>query len=149
MTEVIPAPVETAPHVTVLVGLRGFPLAATKREDKEGENFDQYDTADEHAENFVVPDWFPVKAWRGKVIYDGFCSTYREWHITWRGFFAGLRCGTFEDLPKCPVLWQDEAQYYEAAAAVAYDLKRGSQSAILTGVGLVLTYFGVIKGGSA
>ncbi len=133
----------TITHVTF--GIRGFPLAAIKNTDIEGVDFDQYDTEAEHAENFVIPDWFPIASLRGKVLYDGFCSTYREWHITVRGFMAGLRISTWDNLPKCPVLWQDEGQYYEAAAAVAYDLKRGSQGAIIGMISLIFT-LAVAKG---
>jgi len=126
-------------------GIRGFPLSASKNTDVEGVDFDQYDTEAEHAENFVLPDWFPIASLRGRVLYDGFCSTSREWHITVRGFMAGLRISTWDNLPKCPVLWQDEAQYYEAAAAVAYDLKRGSQGAII-GIGSLIITLAASKG---
>ena len=113
------------PVVHVERGIRGFPLAATKPTDVEGVDFDQYDTPGEHAEIFVF---------RGRVLWDGNLSTYREIHISIRGIVAGLRCGTYEDLPKCPVLWVDEAQYYEGYGAIAYDLKRGSQGGIIGGI---------------
>jgi hypothetical protein len=125
-----------------MVGIRGFPTEAVKKTDIIGVDFDPYDTEAEHRENFVIPNWFLVAAWRGRVVYDGFCSTYREWHIWVQGFNAGLRTGTWEDLPKCPVLWQDEAQYYETAASLAYDLKRGSQGAIGTIVAAILALKG-------
>jgi hypothetical protein len=79
--------------------------------------------------------------------YDGPFSTWREIHITVRGAYAGLQTGTFENLPKCPAEWSDEGQYYEGAAAIAYDLKRGSQSAILTTITLIGGYL-ALRGGS-
>ena len=106
-------------------GIRGFPLSATKPTDVEGVDFDPYDTPEEHAEIFVV---------RGRVLWDGNLSTYREIHLAIRGIIAGLRCGTYEDLPKCPVLWSDEGQYYEGYGAIFYDLKRGSQGGIIGGI---------------
>lgn len=115
------------------VGVRGFPTAAQKPTDVIGVDFDPYDTPSEHAECFLI---------HGKVIYDGFCSTYREWHICVRGFLDGLRCKTLDDLPKAPILWQDEGQYYETMAAIAYDLKRGSQGAIGTIVAAILALKG-------
>jgi len=96
-----------------------------------GYDYDPYDTPGEHAEIFQF---------RGKVYWDGAFSTYREIHISIRGFYAGLRCGTFEDLPVAPPLWQDEGQYYEGVAAIAYDLKRGSAGFIGSVVVLLLAY---------
>lgn len=118
-----------AANPTVERGIRGFPMAAMSKDDVLGEDYDPYDIPCEHAESFVV---------NGKVVYDGLWSTSREWHISVRGFYAGLKAKTFEDLPKCPTLWQDEGQYFEACAAVAYDGKR-----LLTGGALLglLVYF--------
>jgi len=92
---------------------------------------DPYDTPEEHREIIQI---------FGRVLYDGPFSTWREIHIGIRGFVSGLRTGTFEDLPKCPPEWEDEGQYYEGVAAIAYDLKRGSQSALLTIAGIGLGY---------
>ena len=114
------------------LGIRGFPLAAVKSTDIVGVDFDPHDTPEEHAEIFVVPTWFPF--WKGKVLWDGNLSTFRELHIATRGAIAGLRCGTYEDLPKAPVLFEDEGQYYEGYAAIFYDLKRGSQGGIIGGI---------------
>lgn len=125
-------------HVTY--GIRGFPLSATKPTDVEGVDFDQYDSEEEHAEIFVVPEWVPIIG--GKCLWNGNLSTYREIHIAIRGFYAGLRCKQDEDLPKCPILWAEEGQYYEGYAAIAYDLKRGSQGAI---IGSAVTVIGIIK----
>lgn len=118
----------------VEVGVRGFPLAAVNKTDVVGEDYDPYDSEGEHAECFLV---------NGKVIYDGFCSTYREWHISWRGAMAGLRAKTFEELPKAPTLWQDEGQYYEVMGAVFYDVKKLLQGGALVGI---LAYFPQISG---
>jgi hypothetical protein len=95
---------------------------------------DPYDTPEEHAE---------ILTFRGKVLYDGPFSTYREIHIAIRGFYAGLRTGTFEDLPKVPVEWSDEGQYYEGMAAIAYDVKRGQQSAIVAAITVILAFCGL------
>jgi hypothetical protein len=92
---------------------------------------DPYDTPEERAE---------ILTFRGKVLYDGPFSTYREIHIAIRGFYAGLRTGTFEDLPKVPAEWTDEGQYYEGMAAIAYDVKRGQQSALVAVVTVILAY---------
>lgn len=101
-----------------------------------GYETDPYNTPEEHAE---------LIQFRGRVLYDGLFSTWREIHISIRGFYAGLRTGTFENLPECPPLWQDEGQYYESMAAIAYDLKRGQQSAIVA-IGTVLLTYLKLKG---
>jgi len=105
----------------------GVPVAIRRP----GYEYDPYDNPAEHAE---------ILTFRGRVIYDGLFSTWREIHIGIRGAYAGLKTGTFEDLPECPPLWEDEGQYYEGISAIAYDLKRGSQSAIITGAALILAY---------
>jgi hypothetical protein len=97
---------------------------------------DPYDSPEERAEIFV---------WNGKVYWDGLFSTYREIHISIRGFYAGLKCGAFEDLPKCPVMWSDEGQYYEGFAAIAYECKRYGLGALAGG--LILKFVLPIIGG--
>lgn len=79
-----------------------------------GYDFDPYDSPGEHAEGMFVGEIV------NRFVSDpsGFCSTYREWHIMLRGAYAGFRGKTFGDVPKCPPLWQDEAQYFEGAAMV-------------------------------
>lgn len=54
---------------------------------------------------------------------DGFISTYREWHIMLAGIGAGLRAKTFENVPECPPLWEDEKQYWDVPAMVANVVK--------------------------
>lgn len=44
------------------------------------------------------------------------------------------------DLPKVPAEWADEGQYYEGMAAIAYDVKRGQQSALVAVVTVILAY---------
>jgi hypothetical protein len=90
-----------------------------------GYDYDPYDDGSERAEGFFVGVLF------GKILStigskfgiptlddpSGFLSTYREWHIACAGAWAGLRAGTFADIPECPPLWQDEIQYYRGFAA--------------------------------
>jgi hypothetical protein len=92
---------------------------------------DPYNTSGERAEGFFVGTLFgKVLGWLGKRIGiptlddpSGFMSTYREWHISLAGVWAGLRAGTFADIPECPPLWQDEIQYYRGFAAFANVVK--------------------------
>lgn len=84
-----------------------------------GYDFDPYDTQGERAEGFFI----------GRVIgkftgeSDGFCSTYREWHIMLAGISAGFKAPTFGQVPDCPPLWQDESQYFNTPAMVANVIK--------------------------
>lgn len=93
-------------------------------ERRPGHNYDPYDSPGERAEGFFVGILFgKLLGWLGKLLGiatlddpSGFMSTYREWHISWRGAYDGFRSKTFGDVPECPPLWQDEAQYYEGFA---------------------------------
>ena len=86
---------------------------------------DPYDTPGERAEGFFIGALIgKVVGWVGKKLgiatlddETGFLSTYREWHISLAGAWAGLRAGTFADIPDCPPLWTDEIQYYRGFAA--------------------------------
>jgi hypothetical protein len=53
----------------------------------------------------------------------GTWSTWRERHISIEGICDGLRAGTLSDVPKCPPLWYDEAQYYDGCAMIANVVK--------------------------
>ena len=72
---------------------------------------------------------------------NGFCSTYREWHIFLRGFhsgFATILGGKFDPVPD---MWKDEAQYYEMAQELGYIIKTGNAWIPLTGVASsIVTY---------
>lgn len=81
----------------------GVPVTA---KGKPGYDFDDYNTPEEHAEIFV---------WKGKVIWDGAFSTYREIHISIRALYAGLKAGSLSAVPDCPPLWEDEGQYWTIA----------------------------------
>jgi hypothetical protein len=100
---------------------RVIPVEPSCQDDRSGYEYDPYSTREERAEILHVGSW----------TYDGQFSNYREIHIGIAGAYAGLRTKTFEDLPKCPPLWGDEAQYYEGLAAIFYDLKRGTQGALV------------------
>ena len=96
-----------------------------------GHDYDPYDTPGERAEGFFVGILFGkalgfIGRKLGIATLDdpsGFMSTYREWHISLAGAWAGLRAGTFADIPECPPLWQDEIQYYRGFAAAFNVLK--------------------------
>lgn len=96
-----------------------------------GYDFDPYDSPGERAEGFFVGKLFGSALSKiGQVIGiptlndpNGFLSTYREWHISLRGAYDGFRSKTFGDVPECPPLWQDEAQYYEGFAMAFNVLK--------------------------
>jgi hypothetical protein len=121
------------------------PSAAPIGAGEAGYDFDPYDSPGERAEGFFV----------GKLVNrfisdpDGFCSTYREWHIMLRGMYAGFKGATLGDVPKCPPLWQDEAQYFESSAMVANVIKC-QWPTVLAVIGAVTagSYTGVIPAGT-
>ena len=115
------------------LGLRGFPLRAVKATDREGVDFDPLDSEGELAEILTVPEWFPYPAWRGKVLWDGLWSCYYDIHVSLRAARAGWRTKQDEDVPDCPPLWAHKSHYW-AIADLVYDLKRGSQGAIIGGI---------------
>lgn len=96
-----------------------------------GYDYDPYDAPGEKAEGFFVGVLFgKVLGFIGRKIGietlddpSGFLSTYREWHISLAGAWAGLRAGTFADIPDCPPMWIDEIQYYRGFAAFFNVLK--------------------------
>ena len=122
----------------VMVAKPSIPEAAAVKDTKSvgvpGYDFDPYDSPAEHAEGFFI----------GKIIgkitgeADGFCSTYREWHIFVAGISAGFRAPQIGAIPSCPPLWAEEAQYYDAAAMVTNVAKIYGSSAIATLGGVVL-----------
>jgi hypothetical protein len=130
------APLTTYPAGTPL-GLRGFPLAALKATDREGFEYDPLDTEGEHAEILTVPQWFPIASLRGKVLWDGLWSCYYDIHLSLRAWRAGWRTKQNEDVPDCPPLWGHKSHYW-AIADLTYDLKRGSQGAIISTIVLAL-----------
>lgn len=79
---------------------------------KAGYTFDPY--KDEGAEcDDIISHLFEPMTGRG-----GLFSTWRERHIAIAGASAGFRAGTFSNVPDCPPLWQDEAQYFNGMAMV-------------------------------
>jgi len=76
-----------------------------------GYTTDPYDTPEEKAEckDLITK----VFAWTGK---DGTFSTWRERHVFIRGAVAGLKAPALENVPNCPPMWDDEGQYWDAAA---------------------------------
>ncbi len=77
---------------------------------------DPYDSESERAEGMFV----------GKLVAkltgepDGFCSTYREWHIFCRGISNGFKTQLTDKFTDCPEMWNDEAQYYEGGQELGY-----------------------------
>jgi hypothetical protein len=93
--------------------------AATAVVSRPGYEYDPYDSPGERAEGMFIGTLL------NRFVSDpnGFCSTYREWHIFVRGMYAGFRGPTLGNVPECPPLWQDEAQYFEGAAMVTNVIK--------------------------
>lgn len=105
-----------------------------------GYDFDPYDSPGERAEGMFIGRMI------GKVTGEsgGFCSTYREWHILLAGVSAGFRSPILGQVPECPPLWQDEAQYFNSAAMVANVIKCQAPTAALVLAGAVATGAGVV-----
>jgi hypothetical protein len=128
------------------------PVTVTAATGRPGYDFDPYDTPGERAEGFFIGKLFGgILAKIGKVLgiatLDdpcGFLSTYREWHISLAGAWAGLRAGTFADIPECPPLWTDEIQYYRGFAAAANVLKCQWPTVAVVLLGLGANAAGVI-----
>jgi len=110
-----------------------------------GVDYDTYDTPGERAEGMFVGKL--IGKFTGET--DGFCSTYREWHIMWRGIYDGFRAPTLGAVPKCPPLWEDEAQYYEPASMLANVIKC-QWPAVATGIAAIAagSYTGIIPAGT-
>jgi hypothetical protein len=104
-----------------------------------GSVIDPYDSPAERAEGcFVGTIVSGILAKFGLIDVNGFCSTYREWHIFQAGIWAGFRAGQLADIPECPEYWQDEAQYYHGGAMLANVAKIYGTSGLATLGGVVL-----------
>lgn len=118
-----------------------------------GYDFDPYDTLGERAEGFFVGVLFgKLVGWVGRAVGfptlsdpNGFLSTYREWHISLAGAWAGLRAGTFADIPECPPMWTDEIQYYRGFAAFANVIKCQWPTVAVVVGGIVAKHFGILQ----
>ena len=105
---------------------------------KPGYNFDPYKYENGEVEDGI--SLFFVK-WTGP---GGLFSTWRERHIAIAGAWAGLRAGTFADIPECPPLWMDEIQYYRGAAMVFNVIKCQWPTVAVVIAALAAKYFGVV-----
>lgn len=101
-----PTPAYSTPVATTVTGRPGY-------------EYDPYDSPGERAEGMFVGTF--IGRFTGET--DGFCSTYREWHIFLAGISAGFKAPTLGQVPDCPPLWQDEAQYFNTPAMVANVVK--------------------------
>jgi len=101
-----PAPTYSKPVTTTVTGRPGY-------------EYDPYDSPGERAEGMFIG--MLIGRFTGET--DGFCSTYREWHILLAGISAGFKAPTLGQVPDCPPLWQDEAQYFNTPAMVANVIK--------------------------
>ena len=100
---------------------------------------DPYDSPGERAEGcFIGAIASGLLRKFGLIDVNGFCSTYREWHILQAGIWAGFRAGQLADIPECPEYWQDEAQYYHGGAMLANVAKIYGTSGLATLGGVVL-----------
>ena len=110
-----------------------------------GYDFDPYDSPGEKAEGMFVGTI--IGKFTGEA--DGFCSTYREWHIFWQGAYAGFRAKTLGDVPTVPPLWQDEGQYYEGAAML-FNVVKCQWPTVVAAIGAIGlgSYTGVIPPGT-
>ena len=104
-----------------------------------GSMVDPYDSPEERAEGcFVGAIASGILAKFGLIDVNGFCSTFREWHIFQAGIWAGFRAGQLADIPECPEYWQDEAQYYHGGAMLANVAKIYGTSGLATLGGVAL-----------
>jgi len=112
----------TQPTPAPIVPAKAEPEIPTKPQkpgDRPGFEYDPF--LYETGENFVVSRiiaWIILRATGQVMESQGFCSTVREWHIMWKGAWAGFKSAQLGDVPDCPPLWADESQYYEGAAMV-------------------------------
>lgn len=113
---------------------------ATPQTGRAGYDFDPYDDAGERAEGMFVGKL--IGKFTGET--DGFCSTYREWHIFLAGISAGLKAGTLSAVPDCPPLWQDEAQYFNTPAMIANVVKCQWPTVALVLAGLGVKVSGLV-----
>jgi hypothetical protein len=93
---------------------------------RNGYEYDTYDDPSEREEVFFLWKlimWAFAKFFGIKLPEGGYCSTYREWHISWEGIWAGIKAPQLADIPECPPRWMDETLYYRGHATVANVLK--------------------------
>ena len=134
-------------------GTAASPVTEAPAKGVPGKDYDPYDTGSERAEGFFVGVLFGkilsiIGAKFGIPTLDdpsGFMSTYREWHISLAGVWAGLRAGTFADIPDCPPLWMDELQYYRGAAAFANVIKCQWPTVSIALAAFAAKYLGVFQ----
>lgn len=113
-----------------------------------GSVVDPYDSPGEREEGCFVGVFVSgILAKFGLIDVDGFCSTYREWHIFLAGIWAGVKAPQLADIPDCPEYWQDEMQYYTGGAIVSNVAKIYGTAglAALTGAGLAINYAEVLQ----
>jgi hypothetical protein len=116
------------------------PVTVTATTGRPGYDYDPYDSPGERAEGMFIGKL--IGKFTGEA--DGFCSTYREWHIFLAGISAGFKAATLGQVPDCPPLWQDEAQYFNTPAMVANVVKCQWPTAALVLAGLGAKTIGVV-----
>ena len=85
---------------------------------------DLYDTPEERAEGcFIGKIVSNILLKFGYIDENGFCSTYREWHIFTRGIHSGFSTSLTDKFKDCPDMWYDEIQYYEAGQEIGYVIR--------------------------
>lgn len=100
---------------------------------------DPYDSIGERSEGMFVGKLVSMALAKfGIIDVDGFCSTYREWHILCRGFYNGFATALGGKFDKCPDMWFDEAQYYEGGQEVGYIVKNGKLYIPVTALGTLI-----------
>lgn len=100
---------------------------------------DHYDSLDERKEGMFIGKFLSMLLARfGIIDKDGFCSTYREWHILCRGFYSGFSIALGGKFDKCPDYWNDEAQYYEGGQELGYIVKNGKLYVPVTAIGTLI-----------
>lgn len=84
---------------------------------KESNPEDPYDSEEERAEGSMFIGRLVAKLTKDP---DGFCSTYREWHIFCRGFASGFRTQLTDKFTDCPEMWEEEIHYYQGGQELGY-----------------------------
>jgi hypothetical protein len=72
-----------------------------------GVNYDPYKDEGGEVNDFITKIFYPISG------ANGIFSTWRERHIGLAGASNGWRAPTMGNVPACPPLWSDEAQYYD------------------------------------
>jgi hypothetical protein len=101
-------------------------------ESKPGYNFDPYAGEGAEADDVISKLFEPIS---GK---GGLFSTWRERHIAIAGASAGYRAGVFSNVPACPPLWADEAQYFDGMAMITNVAKTNIPGIIGTAGGIIV-----------